>query len=446
MMINFEYVHPFVAGDEAEKMLDRAGDCLKMLHDGKVRGGEFLGWLNLPSRKDEELFERIRETASFLKEKTEVVVVTGVGGSYLGARAVIESLSHSFKEVIQNERHPLVVFAGHNLSEDNLSELVEVLNDKSYAIIVISKSGTTTEPAVAFRILRNHLKMKYGSSEAAERIVAITDPSKGALCEMARRENYRLFPVPPDVGGRFSVLTAVGLLPVAVAGVDIDRLMGGAAKMEELTGRGVSLKENPSVMYAAYRNMLYLSGKKIEVLAASHPKLAFFAEWWKQLFGESEGKENKGIFPASVNYTADLHSMGQYIQEGERHLFETIISVEAPQRRLSIPAEKEDADNLNYLAGKRISHINRMAVAGTALAHSDGEVPVIEVKIPFLDEHYLGRLIYFFEKACAISGCMLGVNPFNQPGVEAYKKNMFALLGKPGFEEDAKRIRERLKM
>jgi glucose-6-phosphate isomerase len=357
---------------------------------------------------------------------------------------VIEALSHSFLPVLKTRHHD-VIFAGQNISEDYMSDLLDVLENRNYSIIVISKSGTTTEPAIAFRILKDHLEKKAGKAQAAERIVAITDEKKGALRVLAELNGYETFVIPDNIGGRYSVLTPVGLLPVAIAGIDIKQLVKGAASMEELSRKNKNASSNPALLYAAARNLLLQAGKPVEIMVGFNPRLHYFSEWWKQLYGESEGKDGKGIFPASVDMTTDLHSLGQYIQDGQRILFETFISVKGTSAKVVIPKEKEDSDQLNYLAGKRISEVNQNAEAGTIIAHNDGGVPIITINVPAINEFYLGQLIYFFEMACGISGYILDVNPFDQPGVEAYKKNMFALLNKPGYEEAGKKLRERLK-
>jgi len=398
------------------------------LENGTGKGNDFLGWLHLPSSITEAVLNEIQKTADDLRSKCEVVVIIGIGGSYLGAKAVIDALSGSFDNWTKK---PLIVYAGHQIGEDYLHELSEFLNGKSFGIINISKSGTTTEPALAFRLLRMQLENAVGIAEAQKRIIAITDKSRGALRTLATQEGYKTFVIPDDVGGRFSVLTPVGLLPIAVAGIDIRQLIAGAVKMEKATGAAVPFAQNPAAIYAATRNELYKQGKKIEILANFNPKLHYVAEWWKQLFGESEGKENKGIFNASVDFTTDLHSMGQWIQEGERTIFETVLSVAKSRFIVEVSGAKTDMDGLNYLAGKRIDYINKMAELGTQQAHVAGGVPNIRIEIPELNEFYLGQLLYFFERACGISGYLLGVNPFDQPGVEAYKKNMFALLKKP---------------
>ncbi len=409
-------------------------------------GNNFLGWLTLPSDIDDALLRDIDSTAVRIRELADVFVVVGIGGSYLGARAIIEALKHNFNQLLQTKgaKNPIILYAGQNLSEDYLADLFDVLDRYDYAINVISKSGTTTEPAVAFRILKNHIEKKYGNG-ARERIIVTTDSSKGALRKMANDLGYKSYIVPGDIGGRYSVLTPVGLLPIAVGGFDIKALVNGAKKMQLQLAETTDIERNPAALYAASRNALYMQGKFIEIMVNYQPNLSFFAEWWKQLYGESEGKEGKGIFPASVINTTDLHSMGQYIQDGERKIFETVLSVGKSKRKLLIPAEKEDLDQLNYIAGKNIHYVNQMAERGTTLAHLDGGVPCIEISIDKVDEYHLGGLIYFFEFACALSGYTLGVNPFDQPGVEAYKRNMFALLGKPGFEKESMEIQKRLK-
>jgi glucose-6-phosphate isomerase len=442
--VNISNVFPFIPKEKFEEYEELTGYHINRLHQRSGRGANFLGWLELPSGITEESIEKIEEVATDLNKKIEIMVVVGIGGSYLGSKAVIDALSHTFGLAIDGRPYPRVIFAGQNISEDYLGELIDFLEDKSYAITVISKSGTTTEPAIAFRILRNHLESKYGQEEAVKRIVAITSAGRGALRNLADERGYRSFVIPDDVGGRYSVLTPVGLLPIFQAGFNIRQFIAGARKMEEMTRPGTPFWENPSAVYAAARNALYRQSPKTEILASYHPKLRYLAEWWKQLYGESEGKEKKGIFPASVTFTADLHSMGQYIQEGERNLFETVISILKPQRQVEIHKEEDDGDELNYLAGKRIDEVNKKAELGTMLAHVDGGVPNILINIPELNEYYMGQLMYFFQKACAISGYLMNVNPFDQPGVEAYKNNMFALLRKPGMEEETKLIYKRL--
>ncbi len=409
------------------------------------KGNDFLGWVELPSLIGEAQFAEIEATANKLKaKKLDLFIVIGIGGSYLGAKAVIDALSDNFAAFKGNQNNPIVIFAGQNIGEDYLVELRELLKQKEYALAVVSKSGTTTEPALAFRLLKQDIEEKYGKKEATERIIAITDAKKGALRTLATTEGYKTFVIPDDIGGRYSVLTPVGLVAIAAAGFDIRALVKGAKDMEEATASSVAFENNPAAQYAATRNALYEKGKKVEILVNFNPKLHYFAEWWKQLYGESEGKDGKGIFPASVDFTSDLHSMGQYIQQGERHLFETVISIKNPNKSICIPKDKENLDQLNFLAGKHVDEVNKMAELGTMLAHVDGGVPNIRIEIPQLNEYYLGQLIYFFEKACGISGYLLNVNPFDQPGVEAYKKNMFALLDKPGYEEESKKIKSRL--
>lgn len=423
---------------------EKAQAANALLQSGKGAGSDFLGWVHLPSSISAAEIKAIETEAAKLRAKADVVICIGIGGSYLGAKAVLEALSDPFKLLHKKQNEPTILFAGQNISEDYIYELLDAVKEHSIATIVISKSGTTTEPAIAFRLIKAEIEKRYGKKEAAERIVAITDKSRGALKTLATNEGYPTFVIPDDVGGRFSVLTPVGLLPLAVAGVDIEALVRGAQEMERATAEGIAFEKNPSAIYAAVRNELYKKGKKIEILGSYEPRLQYINEWWKQLYGESEGKEGKGVFPASVTLTADLHSMGQYIQEGERTLYETIISVAKPAHKVVIEADKENLDGLNFLARKRISEVNSMAELGVQLAHVDGGVPNIRIEIPTIDAHTIGSLLYFFEKACGISGYMLGVNPFNQPGVEAYKKNMFALLDKPGYEEASKEIKKRL--
>ena len=427
-----------------EAMLAEAKAANTLLHTGEGAGNDFLGWVNLPSSIDAEQIAAIEAQAAKLRAKADVVICIGIGGSYLGAKAVIEAMSNSFEFLKKQHENPTVVFAGQNISEDYTRELLDATKDYSVAAIVISKSGTTTEPAIAFRLIKAELEQRYGKAEAAERIVAITDKARGALKTLATNEGYPTFVIPDDVGGRFSVLTPVGLLPLAVAGVDIKALVAGAQAMEKECGADVAIEQNLAAQYAIVRNEFYKAGKKIEILGSYEPKLLYVAEWWKQLYGESEGKDGLGIFPASVTLTADLHSMGQYIQEGERALFETIISVANAKYDVKVESDEANLDCLNFLTGKRLSDINKMAELGVQLAHLDGGVPQMRIEIPAINEAALGELIYFFEKACGISGYILGVNPFNQPGVEAYKKNMFALLDKPGYEEESKAIKARL--
>ena len=416
------------------------------LENGTCPGNDFLGWLHLPSSITPQFLDEVQAVANTLRQKCEVIVVAGIGGSYLGARAIIEALGNSFAWLVGDKTNPTIVFAGNNIGEDYLFELSEYLKDKRFGVINISKSGTTTETALAFRLLKKQCEEQRGKAEAKDVIVAITDAKRGAARAAADKEGYKTFVIPDNVGGRFSVLTPVGLLPIACAGFDIKALVNGAADMEKATAPSVPFAENIAAQYAAVRNALYTEkGKKIEIMVNYQPKLHFIAEWWKQLYGESEGKEHKGIFPASCDFTTDLHSMGQWIQEGERSIFETVISVEQPAKKLLFPNDDENLDGLNFLAGKRVDEVNKMAELGTLLAHVDGGVPNIRISVPELNEYYIGQLIYFFEIGCGISGNVLGVNPFNQPGVEAYKKNMFALLDKPGYEAESKAIKERLK-
>ncbi len=415
------------------------------LENGTCPGNDFLGWLHLPTSITPEFLSEIQDTANTLRDKCEVIVVAGIGGSYLGARAVIEALGNSFAWLTAEKKNPIILFAGNNIGEDYLFELTEYLKGKKFGVINISKSGTTTETALTFRLLKKQCEAQRGKAEAKDVIVAVTDAKKGAARTCADKEGYKSFIIPDNIGGRFSVLTPVGLLPIACAGFDVKQLVSGAQEMERVCGKEVPFNQNPAALYAAVRNGLYSeAGKKIEIVVNFQPKLHFFAEWWKQLFGESEGKDNKGIFPAACDFTTDLHSMGQWIQEGERSIFETVISVEEPENKLLFPHDEENLDGLNFLEGKRIDDVNKMAELGTRLAHVDGGVPNIRISVPCLNAYYIGQLIYFFEIACGISGNLLQVNPFNQPGVEAYKKNMFALLNKPGYEAESKAIRERL--
>ena len=415
------------------------------LENGTCPGNDFLGWLHLPSSITSEFLDEIQATANTLRDKCEVIVVAGIGGSYLGARAVIEALSNSFAWLVADKKNPTILFAGNNIGEDYLFELTEYLKNKKFGVINISKSGTTTETALTFRLLKKQCEAQRGKAEAKDVIVAVTDAKKGAARTCADKEGYKSFIIPDNIGGRFSVLTPVGLLPIACAGFDVKELVSGAQEMERACDKNVPFEKNPAAQYAAVRNGLYSeAGKKIEIVVNFQPKLHFFAEWWKQLYGESEGKDNKGIFPAACDFTTDLHSMGQWIQQGERSIFETVISVEEPEHKLLFPHDEENLDGLNFLEGKRVDDVNKMAELGTRLAHVDGGVPNIRISIPRLNAYYIGQLIYFFEIACGISGNLLQVNPFNQPGVEAYKKNMFALLNKPGYEAESKAIRERL--
>ncbi|MCX6247222.1 MAG: glucose-6-phosphate isomerase [Bacteroidetes bacterium] len=417
----------------------------KTLIEGTGKGNDFLGWVRLPSGTDPDLLKRIKSDAAKIAAQSQLLVVVGIGGSYLGARAVIDCLGHPFLPLLTGRKNPVVIYAGENLDEDYHAGLMEILDQHDYSVAVISKSGTTTEPAVAFRIIKAHLEKKYGRKEAATRIFAVTDSRRGALKNLADKEGYSTYVIPDDVGGRYSILTPVGLLPIAAAGFDIEKLIAGARRMMDQCLASADAEKNPAIRYAAIRNALYQSGKSVEILVNYLPGLNYFTEWWKQLYGESEGKEHKGIFPAGVGFTTDLHSMGQYIQEGTRLMFETVLSVENPAKELHIPFLEENPDGLNFLSGKRYTEINHMAEMGTLLAHVDGGVPNIRISVTELNEETLGELIYFFEFACALSGYLLGVNPFDQPGVEAYKKNMFALIGKPGYEEQGKKLRERLK-
>ncbi len=441
-MIKLDISKSGVVIDDAYKAKAEAAN--KLLADKTGAGSDFLGWVNLPSSITAAQIADIKAAADKLKSKAEVIICIGIGGSYLGARSVLEALSNPFKTLLKSQDAPIVLFAGQNISEDYTYELLQATKEYSLGAIVISKSGTTTEPAIAFRLLKAEIEARYGKAEAAERIAAVTDKARGALKTLSTQEGYPTFDIPDDVGGRFSVLTPVGLLPLAAGGVDIAELVRGAQDMQSLTNETVAFDKNPAAIYAAARNLLYKDGKKIEILASYEPKLLYFAEWWKQLYGESEGKDGVGIFPASVTLSADLHSMGQYIQEGERMLFETVISVENPANTLTIEADGADLDGLNFLAGRRISHVNAMAELGVTIAHVDGGVPNLRISIPEISEYYIGGLIYLFERACGISGYLLGVNPFDQPGVEAYKKNMFALLEKPGYEEATREIKSRL--
>ena len=445
-MINLKFDYSkaldFVSKEEILNFQDEINRHFESVNHKTGKGNDFLGWVDLPDGIDEILITKIEKIANALRQKSEIFVVIGIGGSYLGARAVIEALSHHFNQLAGNK--PVILYAGQNISEDYMSDLLEVLDKKDYSLTVISKSGTTTEPAIAFRILKSHLENKYGIEEARKRIVAITDAEKGALKQLATEEGYDTFIVPDDVGGRYSVLTPVGLLPIAIAGFNIRDLLEGARMMKDHVSISKSIDENPVSAYAAVRNTIYNKGMTTEIMVNYEPRLFYITEWWKQLYGESEGKENKGIFPAGVGFTTDLHSMGQYIQEGLRNIFETVLSVENPDKQLNVPKDDKNLDKLNYIAGKPIHQVNHMAEIGTTLAHIDGGVPNLKVSIPKIDERNLGELIYFYELACAISGYILNVNPFDQPGVEAYKKNMFALLGKPGFEKETEAIRKRL--
>lgn len=444
--LNITKAASFLAEDAVKAYEPKVKAAQEALENGTCEGNDFLGWLHLPSSITPEFLNEIQAVANTLREKCEVVVVAGIGGSYLGARAVIEGLGNSFAWLVNDKKNPTILFAGNNIGEDYLFELTSFLKDKKFGVINISKSGTTTETALAFRLLKKQCEDQRGKEGAKDVIVAVTDAKKGAARTCADKEGYKSFIIPDNVGGRFSVLTPVGLLPIAVAGFDVKQLVAGAADMEKACGKDIAFEENPAAIYAATRQALYTqAGKKIEIVCNFQPKLHYFAEWWKQLYGESEGKDQKGIFPAACDFTTDLHSMGQWIQQGERSIFETVISVETPNEKLLFPHDDENLDGLNFLEGKRVDEVNKMAELGTRLAHVDGGVPNILVNVPELNAYYLGQLIYFFEKACGISGLLEEVNPFNQPGVEAYKKNMFALLNKPGYEAESKAIQERLK-
>jgi glucose-6-phosphate isomerase len=446
--LQFDYAgaQMFLAEKEISNLSNYVTSAHNMLHEKTGPGNDFLGWVDLPLNYDKNEFERIKKCAQKIKNDSDVLVVIGIGGSYLGAKAAIDALSHSFYNNLPKEKRktPEIYFAGNNISSTYLNDLLDLLEGRDFSLNVISKSGTTTEPAIAFRLLKNYIEERYGKEEARKRIYATTDKAKGALKNLSKEEGYETFVVPDDVGGRYSVLTAVGLLPIAVSGADIDNLMAGAKDACQLYNNP-DLSTNDCYKYAACRNVLYAKNKSVELLVNYEPSLQYIVEWWKQLYGESEGKDQKGIFPAGVNFTCDLHSMGQYIQDGLRNIFETVIYVEKPRRNLSIKADPANVDGLNFLSDKDMDFVNKKAFQGTLLAHNDGGVPTLVIKVPSLDEYNLGSLIYFFEKACGISGYLLGVNPFDQPGVEAYKKNMFALLGKPGFEKEREVLESRLK-
>ena len=441
--LNIDKTAGFIAEGAVKAYAPKVQQALEMHENGNGLGNDFLGWLHLPSSITEEHLNDIQATADTLRELCDVVVVAGIGGSYLGARAVIEALSNNFHCYLKGN-NPAIIYAGHNISEDYLFELTEFLKDKKFGVINISKSGTTTETALAFRLLKKQCEDQRGIEVARKVIVAVTDAKRGAARTTADNEGYKSFIIPDNVGGRFSVLTPVGLLPIAIAGFDIKALVKGAADMEAATAPEIPFEENIAAVYAATRNALYADGKKIEILVNYQPKLHYVSEWWKQLYGESEGKENKGIFPASVDFSTDLHSMGQWIQQGERTIFETVISVETTNHSLVVPSDEKNLDGLNFLAGKHVDEVNKMAELGTLLAHVDGGVPNLRIVMPKLDEYYIGQLLYFFEKGCGVSGYVLGVNPFDQPGVEDYKRNMFALLGKPGYEAETAAIKARL--
>ena len=445
--ITFEYASaaPFVADHEVENMKKITMDAKELLVSKTGPGNDFLGWIDLPVNYDKEEFARIKKAAAKIQSDSEVLLVIGIGGSYLGARAAIEFLRHGFYNMISKEQRktPEIYFVGNSISSTYLKNLVDVIGDRDCSINMISKSGTTTEPAIAFRVLKEMMEKKYGKEEAAKRIYATTDKARGSLKSLATEEGYETFVVPDDVGGRFSVLTAVGLLPIAVSGANIDKLMEGAAAGRELALNS-AFEDNDALKYAALRNIMLRKGKAIEILCNYEPAVHYVSEWWKQLYGESEGKDQRGIFPASVDLTTDLHSMGQFIQDGTRNMFETVINVEQSRETITINEEPVDLDGLNYLAGQTVDFVNKSAMNGTILAHTDGQVPNFMIKVPEMNEFYLGELFYFFEFACGVSGYILGVNPFNQPGVESYKKNMFALLGKPGYEAQREELLKRL--
>ena len=445
--VTFDYslAKKFISDDEVKSMADIAAEAKETLVSKSGAGNDFLGWIDLPVDYDKDEFDRIKKAAQKIQSDSEVLVVIGIGGSYLGARAAIEFLRHGFYNCVDKSvrKTPEIYYAGNSISGTYLSQLIETIGDRDFSVNIISKSGTTTEPAIAFRVFKEMLENKYGKEEAAKRIYATTDKAKGALKNLATEEGYESFVVPDDVGGRFSVLTAVGLLPIAVSGADLDLLMEGAQSMRKLCLES-PVSENNSVLYAAIRNILLRKGKSVEVLANYEPFFHYVSEWWKQLYGESEGKDQKGIFPASVDLTTDLHSMGQFIQDGSRIMFETVMELESPAMDITLKEEPVDLDGLNYLAGKTLDFVNKNAMKGTQLAHTDGNVPNLVIRVPEQNEFYLGELFYFFEFACGVSGYILGVNPFNQPGVESYKKNMFALLGKPGFEEQQEELLKRL--
>ena len=445
LKFNYQNALNFISEIELSSMEPQVALAAKILEEKTGNGNEFLGWLDFHKNYDKEEFKRVQKSAEKIKNDSEILLVIGIGGSYLGARAAIEFLTHTFYNNLEKEKRatPKIIFVGQNISGTYLTDLLDLLGDKEYSINVISKSGTTTEPALAFRVLKNHMEKKYGKEGARARIFATTDKSRGALKKLADEEGYESFVIPDDVGGRFSVLTPVGLLPIAVAGIDIEELMLGAQDAAKEFSK--EFKENDCYKYAAIRNILNRKGKDVELLVNYEPRLHYISEWWKQLFGESEGKDGKGIFPAAVDFSTDLHSMGQYIQEGKRFLFETVIHIENVDKDIVIESEKDDLDGLNYLAGKNFAFVNKKAAEGTILAHVDGGVPNLEISIPKATPYHLGYLFYFFMKCCGVSGYLLGVNPFDQPGVEAYKKNMFALLGKSGYEELAKKLNDRLK-
>ena len=442
--MKLDITQALIGAEKVNALKGKVEQAQVALEEGTCPGNDYVGWLHLPTSITPEFIAEIQQTADVLRKECDTVIVAGIGGSYLGARAIIEALANSFQWLTNKGENPNVLFAGNNIGEDYLYELTTYLKDKKFGVINISKSGTTTETALAFRLLKKQCEEQRGKEVAKKVIVAITDAKRGAARTCADKEGYKSFIIPDNVGGRFSVLTPVGLLPIAIAGFDIAALVKGAQDMEKQTAVGVPFEENPAAQYAAVRNALYQEGKKIEIIANYQPKLHYIGEWWKQLYGESEGKDHKGIFTAAVDLTTDLHSMGQWIQDGERSIFETVISIAKPEHELLFPSDEENLDGLNFLAGKRVDEVNKMAELGTKLAHVDGGVPNLRIELERLDEYNLGQLIYFFEKGCGISGLLLGVNPFNQPGVEAYKKNMFALLGKPGYEAETEAIKARL--
>ncbi|MDD5948763.1 MAG: glucose-6-phosphate isomerase [Lachnospiraceae bacterium] len=441
--VSFTYKNAGVADHEVEYMKKLVCDAKEQLVAKTGAGNDFLGWIDLPVDYDKEEFARIKEAAKKIQSDSEVLLVIGIGGSYLGARAVIEATRHSFYNNQPGRKTPEIYYCGNNISSTYLQHLIEVVGDRDFSINMISKSGTTTEPAIAFRVFREILIRKYGLEEANKRIYATTDKAKGALKELADEQGYDSYVVPDDVGGRFSVLTAVGLLPIAVSGADIDKLMEGAASARKRCLEN-DFENNDSLQYAAVRNILLRKGKSVEILCNYEPALHYVSEWWKQLYGESEGKDGKGLYPSSADFTTDLHSLGQFIQEGSKNHFETVVNVASPKCEITMGTEEVDTDGLNYLSGKTVDFINKCAMNGVVLAHVDGGVPNLMVTMPEINEFYLGELIYFFEFACGVSGYTLGVNPFNQPGVESYKRNMFALLGRPGYEEETKKLQARL--
>jgi len=446
LKLSLSKAEQWISQNETDALFPSVHLASKKVYEKSGAGNDFLGWVDLPSTISEELLARLEADAAKIINQSDIVVVCGIGGSYLGARAVIDALSNPFSALLDKKtrKAPIVVYAGHHLDAEYHAKLLQLLDTVNYSLIVISKSGTTTEPALAFRLLKEHIEKKYGTTQAAERIYAITDASKGALKKLATANGYTTYVIPDDVGGRYSVLTPVGLLPIAASGLNIRELVAGATRMEEFLKNNENPAENPAAMYAIARNILYNKGKTTEILAGSNPSVSFLIEWWKQLYGESEGKDQKGIFPAGVNFTTDLHSLGQYIQEGLRNIFETVLTISHQGQNLTIPHSEDDLDGLNYIAGQEIASVNQKAKIGTMLAHVDGGVPNLEITIPQLNEGNLGELIYFFEMGCALSGYLLGVNPFDQPGVEAYKVNMFALLQKPGFEKETEQILKRL--